>query len=147
MRLATMTIVTVPARGHQCQNNVISRMQTGDSRPDLGYDTGALVTEHERHWLGYGTITHVQIAVTDTSCRHANQHLVLTRRVQCNLFDDSWLSSLVKYGSFRLHTSASPCDRVKKGFSACPRRANRSSMPGSPPRARSIARSAASLLF
>jgi hypothetical protein len=95
MWLAAMAEVAVPARRHQRHDNAISRLQTADSRPDLGYDTCSFVAEYDRHWLWHAAITHVQVAVTDPCRFHAHQHLALTRRIQRNFLDDGRLSSFV----------------------------------------------------
>src|SRR5690242_15867369 len=147
MGLTALAEVAMSARWHDGQDNAVSRMQTGHPLSDLGDDAGTFMTEYEGQWLWYHSVTHMQVAVTDASCLHTHQHLALTRGVQCDFLDDGRLPDFVEHSSFRFHSPPPPCDCVRNGFWACPRRASRSSMPGSPPKARSIADSAASLLF
>src|SRR5947209_5091480 len=147
MGLTALTEVAMSAGWHDGQDNAVARMQAAHSLSDLGDNAGAFMTEHDGQWLWYHAITHMQVAVTDASCLHTHQHLALTRRVQCDFLDDGRLSNFVQHSRFRFHSLAPPCDCVRNGFWACPRRASRSLMPGLPPKARSIADNAASLLF
>src|SRR6266702_781174 len=147
MRLTPVAEVTVSACRHQCQDNTISWVQAADSRPNLGHDTGTFMTEHDGQWFWYCSVAYVQVAAANASRLHAHQHPTLMRRIQRSFLDDGRLSRFVEHRSPRSHALASPYDRFRNGFSACPRRASRSSMPGSPLKARSSARNAASLLF
>ncbi len=95
MRLTAAAEVAAPARWHKCQDNAISWLQTGDSQPDLDDDPGSFVAKYDGQWLRDSTVTHMQVAVTDTGGLHAHQHLALTRRIQRNFLDDGGLPGFI----------------------------------------------------
>lgn len=51
-------------------------------------DSGSLMPQHDRERARLRAVNHVQIAVTDTACRDAHQHLSRSRPLAVNLLDN-----------------------------------------------------------
>src|SRR3989440_6191392 len=97
MWLTSVAEVTVPTGRHQCQDNMISRMQATDTRAYLCHDTGTFMTEHDGQWFWYGSVAHMQVAATNASRLHAHQYFALMWRGQRDVFSWCWLPRLIHH--------------------------------------------------
>ena len=98
----------VTAECRQAGDDVITRLDVADHRPDGFDDAGRLVPEHGRALIGVLALHEVQVAVAETSRDGANENLSRSRLTDLDVFDLEMARDVVENSGAHLPNVCAP---------------------------------------